>query len=252
MAENSVEILQITDLHIHDDPTTRSGGRDTLATLSSVLQAIEENGHDPEMILATGDLTDSAKPAAYQRLRPLLADLPVPVYVIPGNHDLVPEMSDHLVGEPIRQVNSVALGSWTLVFLDTTVPHETHGHLGPSRLAALDFEIGQSKTPHVMVIMHHQPAPIGSPLDHCGLMNADDLYDVLDRHDKVGALLWGHIHHVHDSERRGVRRLGTPSTCIQFLSDPDVEASYTDEPPAYRTLRLRDDGLIDTEVIWVA
>ena len=251
MTGNSVEILQITDLHIHDDPAARSGGRDTSATLASVLQAIHTGGHDPELILATGDLTDTAKPAAYQRLKPLLAGLPVPVYVIPGNHDLVQEMRDHLVGEPIRHVASVTVGAWNLVFVDTTIPHQVHGHLGPDRLEALGQEIDRAEMPHVMVVMHHQPVPIGSPLDNCGLMNADDLYGVMDRYDKVKALLWGHIHHVHDSERWGVRRLGTPSTCVQFSSDLNAEDDLTDEPPAYRRLRLFDDGHIDTEVVWV-
>jgi Icc protein len=82
-------------------------------------------------------------------------------------------------------------------------------------------------------------------------MNADDLYGVLDRHDKVKALVWGHIHHEHDSERRGVRRLGTPSTCFQFATDIHAELESTDQPPAYRRLRLHDDGRVETEVVWV-
>jgi|AP12_2_1047962.scaffolds.fasta_scaffold11680_2 3',5'-cyclic-AMP phosphodiesterase len=251
MTGNSVDILQITDLHIHDDPAVRTRDRDTLATLASVLRAIVANDHDPDLILATGDLTDTAKPAAYRRLKPLLAGLPVPVYVIPGNHDLVPQMCEHLVGGPIRHAASATAGAWSLVFLDSTVPHEVHGHLDAARLDALDREIERAETPHVMVVMHHQPAPIGSPLDDCGLMNADDLYGVLDRHDKVKALLWGHIHHEHDSERRGVRRLGTPSTCFQFSTDMHAELACTDQPPAYRRLRLHDDGRVETEVVWV-
>jgi len=160
-------------------------------------------------------------------------------------------MRAHLVGGPIHLVDAVTVGDWTVVLIDSTVPDEVHGHLDADRLAVLDREIGAARTSHVLVVMHHQPAPIGSPLDVCGLMNADDLYDVLDRHATVKGLLWGHIHHEHDSERKGVRRIGTPSTCIQFLNEPGAGIAYTDQPPAYRRLRLRDDGAIETEVVWI-
>ncbi len=248
---SGVDIIQITDLHIHSDPAKRVHGRDTVATLQQVVDAIGRDETTPAIVLATGDLTDNAKPAAYDRLRPLLAALDLPVYVIPGNHDLVPAMEERLVGGAIHHVSSKAAGAWTLAFLDTTIPHQTEGHLDDERLEALDREIKEADTPHVMVVMHHQPVPIGSPLDVCGLMNAEALYDVMDRHAAVKGLLWGHIHHTHDSSRNGVRRLGTPSTCAQFLNKAGIDATFTDEPPAYRRLRLNDDGTIETDVVWV-
>lgn len=248
---SGVEIIQITDMHIRGNPKSRMQGRDTLATLRQVLNRIDAHETSPAMVLATGDLTDAAEPAAYQRLRPLLAGIGVPVYVIPGNHDLVPVMEEYLVGEPIRHTTSETAGAWTLVFVDTTIPHQTEGHLDDDRLAVLDREIGDAATPHVMVVMHHQPVPTGSPLDDCGLMNGDAFNRVLDRHDNVRAVLWGHIHHIHDSERNGVRRLGSPSTCIQFLTRDGVDDEFFDEPPAYRRLRLMDDGSVETEVVWL-
>ena len=246
-----IDIVQITDLHIRADPESRMQGRDTLDTLRQVLTKIDTEEGAPVMVLATGDLTDAAEPVAYQRLRPLLAGMGTPVYVIPGNHDLVPVMEEYLVGEPIRYVASVVVGEWTLVFVDTTIPHQTEGHLDDERLAALDREIGDASTSHVMVVMHHQPVPTGSPLDDCGLMNGDSFNRVLDRHTHVRAVLWGHVHHIHDSERNGVRRLGSPSTCIQFLTREGVDDEFFDEPPAYRRLRLMDDGSIETEVVWL-
>ena len=42
-----------------------------------------------------------------------------------------------------------------------------------------------------------------------------DVFDeVLDRHDNVRALLWGHIHQAFDQSRNGVRLLATPSTGV--------------------------------------
>ena len=47
-----------------------------------------------------------------------------------------------------------------------------------------------------------------------------------------------------------MRLLATPSTCAQFL--PHAEDFALDRrPPGYRTLELRADGSLVTEVVWV-
>jgi 3',5'-cyclic-AMP phosphodiesterase len=45
--------------------------------------------------------------------------------------------------------------------------------------------------------------------------------------------------------------LATPSTCAQFLPKSD-DFAVDQLPPAYRTLELRADGSLLTEVVWVA
>ncbi len=245
-------LVQITDLHIDADPNDRKQGRDTLETLARVVAAVGREHPEPELVLATGDLVDDGSPEAYVRLKPILLELGRPVSAIPGNHDLIGLMAELLADETITLASGHNLDPWRIVMLDSTVEGEAHGHLGAERLAALDAELSGECQPHVLVVMHHQPAPIGSPLDEVGLDNASDLYEVLDRHTHVRGLLWGHIHHVHDSTRNGVRLLGTPSTCVQFKSDPTEAFGYTDEPPAFRRLALHDDGRIETEVVWVA
>jgi Icc protein len=244
-------LVQITDLHIDADPHDRKQERDTLETLSRVVAAVRWEHPAPELVLATGDLVDDGSPEAYTRLKLVLLALERPVSAIPGNHDLIELMAEHLADETITLALAHNLDPWRIVMLNSTVEGEVHGHLGTERLAALDAELSAACQAHVLVVMHHQPAPIGSPLDEVGLDNASDLYEVLDRHTHVRGLLWGHIHHVHDSTRNGVRLLGTPSTCVQFKSDPTEAFGYTDEPPAFRRLALHDDGRIETEVVWV-
>jgi Icc protein len=244
-------LVQITDLHIGPDPAARSQGCDTLETLARVVAAVRFEQPAPELVLATGDLVNDGSAAAYDRLKPVLKGLERPVAAIPGNHDLAAVMADHLAGGQISLAATHSLDPWRILLLDSTVEGEVHGHLGSDRLRALDAALSATREDHVLVVMHHQPAPIGSPLDEVGLDNAGDLFAVLDRHDRVRGLLWGHIHHVHDSTRNGVRLLGTPSTCVQFKSDPKGDFGYTDEPPAFRRLILHDDGAIETEVVWV-
>jgi 3',5'-cyclic-AMP phosphodiesterase len=46
-----------------------------------------------------------------------------------------------------------------------------------------------------------------------------------------------------------VRLIATPSTCAQFLPRSD-DFAVDSRPPAYRTLELRADGTLITEVVW--
>jgi Icc protein len=87
-------------------------------------------------------------------------------------------------------------------------------------------------------------------LDQVGLENADEFFAVLDRHRNVRAVLWGHVHQVHDTERNGVKLFSTPSTCAQFLPLSNSFA-IDHRPPGYRWLDLNADGTITTEVVWV-
>ncbi len=245
-----VHLVQITDMHIRAKTGSRPSRRGNFAKLSAVVDAVT-SGPAPDLVLATGDLVDDASPAAYGRLAPLLQRLPAPVHAIPGNHDDPAVMAEHLAGGNIHIGPNVAVGDWRILLLDTLVPGEVHGHLGDEKLAALDAELGQADEAHVLIALHHPPAPIGSPLDDVGLLDAQDLFGVIDRHARVRAMVWGHNHHVHDSMRGGVRRLGTPSTCVQFDARPEMGFTRTDEPPAYRRLALMDDGTVETEVVWV-
>ncbi|EQD78383.1 Ser/Thr protein phosphatase [mine drainage metagenome] len=82
------------------------------------------------------------------------------------------------------------------------------------------------------------------------LANPEALFAVIDKHPRVRGLLWGHVHQSFDALRNGVRLLATPSTCAQFR--PRTEQFEVDPlPAAYRTLALRADGSIATELVWI-
>ena len=105
---------------------------------------------------------------------------------------------------------------------------------------------------HVLICMHHQPIPMGSVwLDRIGLQDAKSFLDIIDRHNQVRGVVWGHVHQASDRDRNGVRFLSTPSTCSQFL--PDSEFFTLDSrPPGLRWLALEPNGQITTEVNWVS
>src|SRR5438874_2027771 len=80
-------IAQITDTHIKPEGVLAYERVDTAGFLARAVDHILHLDPRPDVVLATGDLVDGGTAEEYQRLRRLLAPLPMPVYVIPGNHD---------------------------------------------------------------------------------------------------------------------------------------------------------------------
>ena len=79
------------------------------------------------------------------------------------------------------------------------------------------------------------------------LRNSEDFFRVLDRHRHVRGVLCGHVHQEFETERRGVRIMATPSTCVQFLPG-SREFKFDTRLPGYRRLELHPDGRIYSSI----
>jgi len=80
-------IAQITDLHIRPSGKKAYGVVDTEAMLRAAVDSILAQPKKPDVVIASGDLTDCGLVEEYELLRDCLKPLPMPVYLIPGNHD---------------------------------------------------------------------------------------------------------------------------------------------------------------------
>ncbi|MBL8219981.1 MAG: metallophosphoesterase, partial [Bryobacterales bacterium] len=80
-------IAQISDLHLRASGGPLQGRIDTIGALADCIAHIIRLWPRPDLVLATGDLTDLALPEDYALLRRMLRNVPMPVYVIAGNHD---------------------------------------------------------------------------------------------------------------------------------------------------------------------
>ena len=246
-----MRLIQLTDCHLFDDPATRLGGVDTQATLAAVIDALAAADPAPDVVLATGDLTQLGEAGAYGRVRRLLQSLAMPVYCLPGNHDHRETFAAAMPGDGVHVTRSLCRGGWQILFLDSTIPGEDDGRLGEAELAALDQALGARPDHHALVCLHHHPVVVGGAWrDVVSLANPDGLFAVIDRHPGVRGILFGHIHQAFDSERNGVKLMGTPSTCFQFVDD-DGSLGIGGDPPGYRRLTLAPDGSMESTVHWV-
>ncbi|HEV7136272.1 MAG TPA: 3',5'-cyclic-AMP phosphodiesterase [Steroidobacteraceae bacterium] len=245
-----VRLTHITDPHLYGGEGELLRGIATLPSLEATLASAQRRDWPPDALLATGDLVQDDA-AGYPHFRRLLGALGVPVLCVPGNHDEPEAMRRELDRPPFVIGGAVDLGLWRIVLLDSTIPGSAAGRLSQESLAALQSALAAAPQRHVLVCLHHHPVPMSSRwLDRVGLQNAGEFLDIIDRHANVRGLVWGHVHQRYDALRNGVRLLATPSTCAQFL--PRAEQFAVDRmPPAYRTLELKADGSITTEVVWV-
>lgn len=247
-AARTVKILQVTDTHCYADPGKTLLGLNTDQSFQAVLRLARRLHWPVDLVLATGDLVHGGSAQGYHRLKRHLEETGVPVYSLPGNHDDGVQLKRILSGDNLRPERSACYGNWQIILLDSSVPDQAAGLLGAPELERLERCLSEYPQHHALVCLHHHPVPIGSRwMDTMRLLNAPEFFQVLDRHAQVRSVLWGHIHQEFNAERKGVKLLGSPSTCVQFK--PRSEEFALDEvPPGYRWLALRPDGAIETGV----
>jgi len=251
-ATRPLKLLQLSDTHLHAAEDSRMRGVTTHDTFLAALELAQADARWPaDAVLVTGDIVQDESRAGYERFRNIMAALGTPVLCIPGNHD-DPKLMSEVLGEPPFTVGGeTRLGGWAIVMLNTFLTGEDAGGLGEARLKALDAALKTHARQHVLIGMHHHPLPMGSSwLDGVALRDATAFLDIVDAHDNVRVVLWGHVHQASDRERNAVRFLSTPSTCSQFLPGSTFFA-LDDRPAGLRWIELHADGRIQTHVDWV-
>jgi len=252
-----LRVVQITDSHLLAEHGARVHGVDTFAALERIVERIRSAAWRPQVVIATGDLSEDGSSGSYRRLRGLLLQLEVPVVCIPGNHDGREAMQAHLAGGSIQLQRVVALATWRIVLLDSCVTGKSHGRLGPAELDALRQALDAGGGQHALVALHHGPVS-PCPMPECRLENADELLELMRAHPSARGVISGHLHCAIDEDRGGVRAIVTPSTCA-FATHPTSAdevrpflQSHQLDPArrGFRRLELHRDGAIVTEVIW--
>lgn len=246
-----MRVLHLTDPHLFADTGGDLRGTATYSSLSSVLDHYCDNNWRADLIVVTGDLIQDDSPGAYEHFCQLLATLQIPVYCVPGNHDVRALMREALAEPPFHYCSSVEAGDWLITGIDSCVTGRAGGHLDNMELTRLDSEIARSSASNVMVCLHHPPVPMGSKwLDTVGLDNGAEFLERISVSGKVRLAIFGHVHQPYDADHGGVRIIATPSTCRQFAQGSD-EFAVDDNPPAYRRISLHADGNFEHELVWL-
>lgn len=243
----SIRIAQITDCHLPADPEQKYRGATPYKNLKALLKIVRRM--KPDLLLATGDLSEDGSRASYERLERCFKPLGIPVLPLPGNHDDASLLARIFPGSPVDGISISAHAAWQIIRLNSCLPGRPEGGLGGGVLAKLEDVLSRSVGQPRLVAVHHQPVIVGSPwIDKYRLFESEAFLQLIDRSPDVKAVVWGHVHRVFESVRNGTVMWGSPSSAINSL--PGAK-KFTEDPagPAFRWLELRQDGTLDSEII---
>jgi 3',5'-cyclic-AMP phosphodiesterase len=248
-------ICQLTDLHVR--PMGKSANRvvETNRFTERAFRAVARLSPRPDVVVITGDLTECGLDAEYAHLSQLLRKwLPMPVFVIPGNHDRrVPfrEGLRHLPGvtaDPHYVQFAVDDHAVRLVMLDTLVPGAGHGELRAEQLEFLDRTLAAAPDKPTIVAMHHPPFACGiAHMDRINLRNASEFAGVIARHRQVERIICGHHHRPIVARVAHAIASISPSVAhqVEMSLDPHDRGAFVFEPPAFQLHRwTAADGIV--------
>jgi 3',5'-cyclic-AMP phosphodiesterase len=245
-------LAQISDLHFLPKGTLAFGQVDTAGCLERAIAHLNALVPTAAAVLITGDLTNDGDAPVWAELRGLLGRLRAPILPIPGNHDDRELMRQAFAdlglfpgGGPLRF--AVDLGPLRLIGLDSLIPGEPAGRLGPEQLAWLDEELGGAPERPTLVALHHPPFPTG--IDHMDAMMLTDgeaLAEVVGRHPQVARVLCGHVHRTVQCRFAGtLAQIGPGVAHAVQLTLAGAPARWVLEPPAVLLHEWRDGrGLV--------
>ncbi len=194
-----MKILHVSDLHFGPPYVPRVG--DALLRAAGAI--------DPDLVVASGDFTQRAKPGQFQQAAEFLDRLSdVPTVVVPGNHD-VPlyrvaerifspyKWYRHYMAEELDQV--VRTDDAVVVALNSTAPlrHITNGRISGWQLdfCRRAFE-GVGEEPIRIVVAHHHFAPAPDYEGGQVMPRAKRAIDAFTEL-KVDMVLGGHLHRAY-------------------------------------------------------
>lgn len=245
--QTPIRIVQLSDCHLFKETEGKLLGLNTEDSLAQVMQLIAEEQPNADLVLATGDLSQDGSSESYARFHNSMDQFSCPVFWLPGNHDLTDVMTNHQAAKCMSPC-LIDMGAWQIIMLDSTIRGKVPGNFAQSELGFLRQSLTACAGKQVLIALHHQPVPVGSYwLDQQIVGNADDFFKVVDQFDNVRSIIWGHVHQVFETTRRGVKLMSVPSTCVQFLPKSQ-EFAVDKESPGYRWIDLHGDGKIETGV----
>jgi Icc protein len=240
-------IAQLSDCHLPADPQQRYRGINPYQNLQTLLQKVQDI--EPDLVLASGDLSEDGSRQSYQALRQLLEPLDVPVLALPGNHDDSGLLAEIFPDSPTDTIRVSEHGPWQLVRLNSSLPGKVDGCLSEKTVSELEHHLRNERQRPRLIALHHQPIPVGSPwIDKYPLLEPQAFLKIIDRHPDIKAVVWGHVHQAFAADRKGTSMLGGPSSAINSL--PGVQ-KFTADPnaPSCRIMDLQPDGTFRTYLI---
>ena len=199
MSHDALRFVQISDSHIGFD---KPANADVTGTLRAAIAKIKAAPEPPAFVLHTGDLTHLSKPAEFDTLQQVLSELSVPVFYVPGEHDVLEDDGKSYLarfGKGTRGAGWYSFDQGGVHFIGlvnvVNLKAGSLGTLGGEQLEWLEKDVKRLKSSTPIVVFAH--IPLWSVYSEWGWGTEDSerALSYLKRFGSV-SVLNGHIHQV--------------------------------------------------------
>jgi len=195
----ALRFVQISDSHIGFD---KPANTDVTATLRAAIARIKADPEPPAFVLHTGDLTHLSKPAEFDTLQQVLSELSVPVFFVPGEHDVLDDDGKGYLarfGKGTRGAGWHSFDNSGVHFIGlvnvVNLKAGGLGTLGNEQLEWLEQDVKRLKSSTPIVVFAHIPLWTVYPEWGWGTDDSERALSLLRRFGSV-SVLNGHIHQV--------------------------------------------------------
>jgi 3',5'-cyclic AMP phosphodiesterase CpdA len=252
-------IAQITDFHVRPPGRRAYGGIHTNAMLRAAVAKIASLDPAPDCVICTGDLTDCGLPEEYAEIADALSALPMPAFVIPGNHDRRDVMRETLGGSHRYLTQDPDFLHYViddfpvrLIALDTVIAGSHNGEICAQREAWLARTLERRDGGPTLIFMHHPPFRTGvTAMDAMMCRTSPSFAALIARHPCIERVAAGHYHRPIVVRWAGTIGFVAPSTAHQVALDlRETEPTRLVMEPPGLALHVHREGVgIATHVV---
>ena len=194
-----LRFVQISDSHIGFD---KAANTDVTATLREAVAKIKASPDPPSFVLHTGDLTHLSRPAEFDTLQQVLSELSLPVFYVPGEHDVLEDNGASYLerfGKGTHGDGWYSFDQGGVHFIGlvnvTNLKAGGLGVLGDAQLEWLEDDVKPLESSTPIVVFAHIPLWSVYPEWGWGTDDSERALAYLKRFGSV-SVLNGHIHQV--------------------------------------------------------
>jgi Icc protein len=236
MTSKIIKIGQISDLHIGESEEFVQG----IDVRANFLFALNSSSmQNLDLLVLSGDLAnEDAEPGAYQFIADTIKDYPVPVCIIPGNHDRIDVMQKYYNLEVTdgKCYYSFDIQGRRIFFIDSAC-----GEVSREQLDWLEREVPKADG-EVLLFMHHPPCFCNHRFMDLRyhLKNMVEVQQVLSKFKNLNHIFCGHYHHEFEVKMGNQYVHAAPSTQMQI--DPNTPYfSMKSSAPGWMTIDWGED-----------
>jgi 3',5'-cyclic-AMP phosphodiesterase len=235
-------IAQISDPHLRPRGVLYQNTVDSNAMFAAAVAQLNALSPRPDLVILSGDVVDEGSPDEYAAARELLAELAIPLVVIPGNHDereafrTCFSSHDYLPKQGALNFAIEDRGPVRIIGLDITVPRLHHGLMDDAAATWLQETLSLEPERPAIIMMHQPPFASHVPyLDKYWCKDGFRLAEVVARFPAVERILCGHVHRFMLVRFAGTMLCTAPSTttAIALRLQADAKPASYIEPPGF-------------------